>query len=337
VSAGRVELAHGAGGRAMAQLVDDLFRRAFANAWLDADHDQARLQLPAGALAFTTDSFVVSPPFFPGGDIGSLAINGTVNDLAMGGAQPQYLSCALILEEGFALADLGRIAASMARAAAAVGGAVVTGDTKVVPRGQADGIFITTSGIGRIDPAADLDQGRLRPGDRVLVSGTIGDHGVAILSLREGLQFATALESDCAPLNGLVAALLAAAPGAVKYLRDPTRGGVAAALNELCARAGCGMRLEETALPVRDAVRGACELLGLDPLNVANEGKLLAVVDADAADAALAALRAHPLGGDAADIGEVLEDPQRLLRLRTAIGGERVVDWLHGEALPRIC
>jgi hydrogenase expression/formation protein HypE len=334
---GHVELVHGAGGRAMSDLVDLLFRDAFSNELLEQGNDQARFSVEAGELVFSTDSFVVSPLFFPGGNIGSLAVHGTVNDLAMGGATPLYLSCGFILEEGFPLADLKRIVDAMAEAAAEAGVSIVTGDTKVVERGKADGVFINTAGVGRVLPGVRLSGDACCPGDKVLVSGTIGDHGVAIMSLRKGLQFETTVESDSASLHTLVAAIVDAAGGNLRCLRDPTRGGVAATLNELAAQSGVGMRLEEQRLPIRDQVQGACELLGLDPLNVANEGKLLAVVSDAAAPTVLAAMQAHALGADAAIIGEVIADEQRLLRMRTAIGGERVIDWLHGEQLPRIC
>lgn len=335
---GRVELNHGAGGRATTDLVDGLFRPAFSNALLNQANDQAVFPVPAsGQLAMTTDSFVISPLFFPGGDIGSLAVHGTVNDLAMGGAEPLYLSCGFILEEGFPLADLQRIVISMAAAAREAGVMIVTGDTKVVERGKGDGVFINTTGVGRVPAGLALSATGAQPGDRVLVSGTIGDHGVAIMSLRQSLAFETVLESDSASLHGLVAALLSAAGPDLRTLRDPTRGGVAATLNEIADASVVGIQLEESRLPIREAVQGACELLGLDPLNVANEGKLLAIVAPEAAPSALSALRAHPLGRDAAIIGEVFADPLRLVRLRTAIGGERVVDWIHGEQLPRIC
>ena len=285
----------------------------------------------------STDSFVVSPLFFPGGNIGSLAVHGTVNDLAMGGAQPLYLSCGFILEEGFPLAQLKAIVDAMASAASAAGVSIVTGDTKVVERGKADGVFINTAGVGRVLPGVEVSGERCAVGDKVLVSGTIGDHGVAIMSLRNGLQFATALESDSAPLNTLVAAMVNCSGPSLRCLRDPTRGGVSATLNEIAAQSRVGIHLQEAALPIRPEVQGACELLGLDPLHIANEGKLLAVVAADAADGLLEVMRSHPDGRDAAVIGEIIEDDLRLLRMETAIGGERVIDWLHGEQLPRIC
>lgn len=334
---GQVELVHGAGGRAMTDLVDLLFRDALSNPLLDQGNDQARFTVSEGDMVFSTDSFVVSPLFFPGGNIGSLAVHGTVNDLAMGGAQPLYLSCGFILEEGFSLAELKVIVDSMAEAAREADVSIVTGDTKVVERGKADGVFINTAGVGRVLPGARVAGDACRVGDKILVSGTIGDHGVAIMSLRKGLQFETTVESDSASLHRLVAELVDAVGAELRCLRDPTRGGVAATLNELAAQSEVGMRLHENSLPIRDEVQGACELLGLDPLNVANEGKLLAVVSEAAAPAALAALQSIPLGANAAIIGEVISDEQRLVRMRTAIGGERVIDWLHGEQLPRIC
>jgi hydrogenase expression/formation protein HypE len=334
---GRVEMNHGAGGRAMADLIELLFREAFSNPLLDQSNDQARFEVEAGAMVMTTDSFVISPLFFPGGDIGSLAVHGTVNDLAMGGAEPLYLTAAFILEEGLPLADLARITRSMAQAAQEAGVQIVTGDTKVVERGKGDGVFINTAGVGRVLPGVRVSGDLARPGDAVIVSGTVGDHGVAIMSRRKGLSFTTTLQSDSASLNGLVRRMVDAAGGHLHVLRDPTRGGLAATLNEIAAQSGVGVRLRESDIPVREAVRGACELLGLDPLNVANEGKLIAVVAAEAADALLAAMRQHPLGAEAAIVGEIVEDPLGLVRMVTGIGGERVIDWLHGEQLPRIC
>jgi len=334
---GKVELVHGAGGRAMADLIDLLFREAFANPLLDQGNDQARFPAPTGDLVMSTDSFVISPLFFPGGDIGSLAVHGTVNDLAMGGAEPLYLSAGFILEEGFPLGDLAQIVRSMAAAAREAGVSIVTGDTKVVERGKADGVFISTAGVGRVLPGVALSGDGCRPGDQVLVSGTIGDHGVAIMSLRNGLRFETALESDSASLGGLVQAMVEACGQNLRCLRDPTRGGVSATLNEIAQQSGVGIRLREAMLPIRPEVQGACELLGLDPLHVANEGKLLAIVAPEAATALLEVMQSHPLGQNAALIGDVLADDLHLLRMETSIGGERVIDWLHGEQLPRIC
>jgi hydrogenase expression/formation protein HypE len=332
-----VQLAHGGGGRLTQGLIEGLFLPAFANPALAGLHDGAVLEVGGARLAVSTDSFVVSPRFFPGGDIGSLAVHGTVNDLAMCGAQPLALAVGFILEEGLETAELARIVDSMRRAAAEAGVPVVTGDTKVVDRGKGDGAFIHTTGLGLVPAGVDIDPLRARPGDRVLVSGEIAVHGVAILSVREGLEFETALESDSAALHGLVADLLAAGGDRVHVLRDPTRGGVASTLNEIAAKAGVGIRLDERAIPVSEPVRAACEILGLDPLYVANEGKCLALVAPEAADAALAAMRAHPLGRAAALIGEVTEGPAGQVTLRSTIGGERIVDLLTGEQLPRIC
>ncbi len=336
---GRVDMNHGAGGRASAQLIDELFARAFDNDWLRQGNDGALLDLPAGhRLVMATDAHVISPLFFPGGDIGCLAVHGTVNDVAMLGATPLYLSASFILEEGFPLADLKRIVESMAAASREAGVPVVTGDTKVVEQGKGDGVYISTTGIGIVPPGRDIGGANARPGDAVLVSGTVGDHGVAVLSQRESLEFETTIESDTAALHGLVARLLAAVPeGAVRTLRDPTRGGLATTLNEIARQSKVGLLLDERAIPVRPQVHAACELLGLDPLYIANEGKCL-VVCADAhADTALEALRSHPLGRDAARIGRVVDDPQHFVQMATGFGGRRMVDWLSGEPLPRIC
>ncbi|MCG5524709.1 hydrogenase expression/formation protein HypE [Ectothiorhodospira haloalkaliphila] len=331
-----ITLAHGSGGRAMSQLIEDLFRCAFDNPWLNQGNDCAVMDSPPGRLVMATDSHVITPLFFPGGDIGSLAVHGTLNDVAMSGGKPISLSVAFILEEGFPLADLERIVRSMADAARQAGVPVVTGDTKVVPRGQADGVYITTTGLGRVSEGVNIAGSRARPGDAILVSGTLGDHGVAILSLRENLQFQTTLESDTAALHELVASMLAAVPD-IHCLRDPTRGGLSCCLHELAQQSGVGMIIEEAQLPVREAVAGACELLGLDPLNVANEGKLVAICPGHQAQALLAALHHHPLGREAAIIGQVVEDAHGLIRLKTRYGGMRHVEWLAGEALPRIC
>ncbi|MCU0757616.1 MAG: hydrogenase expression/formation protein HypE [Steroidobacteraceae bacterium] len=333
---GRVDLSHGSGGRASAQLVEDLFLRAFDNEWLRVLDDQACLAPPPGRIVMATDSHVVTPLFFPGGDIGTLAVNGTVNDVAMSGARPLYLSAGFILEEGFPLADLKRIVDSMAAAAGAAGVAIVTGDTKVVEQGKGDGVFINTTGVGVLPPGVEISGRRARPGDAILVSGTIGDHGVAIMSRRENLEFETEVRSDCAALNGLVAAMLASG-ARLHVLRDPTRGGVATTLNEIARQSGVGMMLEESALPVDPAVAAACEFLGLDPLYVANEGKLLAICPAADAAALLAAMQAHPLGRRAARIGTVVQDPDQFVQMTTVLGGRRIVDWLAGEQLPRIC
>ncbi|WP_092783115.1 hydrogenase expression/formation protein HypE [Rhodospira trueperi] len=333
----RVEMAHGAGGRAMAQLIREVFVAAFDTESLRAGDDFARLSVPPGRLVMTTDGYVITPRVFPGGDIGSMAVHGTVNDVAMSGARVLYLTAGFIIEEGLPLADLAAVADSMARAAREAGVAIVTGDTKVVERGGCDGLFITTAGVGVLtDDRLDIAGNRARPGDAVLLNGTIGDHGVAVMSRREGLSFETPILSDSAALNGLVADMVAAVPE-IRVLRDPTRGGVAATLNEIADRSGVGVLVREAAVPVRPAVRGACELLGLDPLTVANEGKLIAICPADRAEPLLAVMRAHPLGRDAAVIGEVLDDPDHVVQLETALGGRRVIDWLAGEQLPRIC
>ncbi len=333
----RVDLSHGAGGRAMAQLIDEIFRPAFDNALLDRGDDQAAFDVAAGRMVISTDAYVISPLFFPGGDIGSLAVHGTINDVAMAGARPLHLAASYIIEEGFALADLQRIAQSMGRAAREAGVAIVTGDTKVVERGKGDGVFITTTGIGVVPTGLDLSADRARVGDRVILSGFIGDHGVAVMSQRANLGFETAILSDSAALHGLVAEMVRVAGGSLRVMRDPTRGGLAASLNEIARTSGCGFVIEEERIPVRDEVRAACELLGLDPLYVANEGKLVAVVAPEAAEVLLAAMRSHPLGKDAAIIGVVIEDDQHFVQMTTSFGGGRIVDWLAGEQLPRIC
>jgi len=333
---GRVDMTHGAGGRATAQLVEELFVTAFDNAWLRAQNDGARIDIPTGRMVIATDSHVVSPLFFPGGDIGCLAVHGTINDVAMSGARPLYLAATFVLEEGFPLADLRRIVTSMAAASRAAGVPVVTGDTKVVEQGKGDGVFITTTGIGVVPDGVDIAGDRARPGDAILVSGSVGDHGVAIMSLRENLAFETTIESDTAALHGLVAAMVGAVPG-IHCLRDPTRGGLATTLNEIARQSGCGMVIRERALPIKAQVKAACEFLGLDPLYVANEGKLVAIVPPHDAKHALAAMRAHPLGTDAAIVGEVVDDPHGFVQMETAFGGRRNVDWLTGEQLPRIC
>ncbi|WP_374553489.1 hydrogenase expression/formation protein HypE [Aquitalea pelogenes] len=333
---GLVNLTHGSGGRAMAQLVSELFAAEFANDWLAQGNDQAILPPPGGRIAIATDSHVISPLFFPGGDIGSLAVHGTVNDLAMGGATPLYLSAGFILEEGLPLADLARIVRSMAAAAREAGVAIVTGDTKVVERGKGDGVFISTTGVGVVADGVNLSGDQARPGDVILLSGTLGDHGMAVMSQREGLGFASPILSDSAALHTLAAALMAASPG-LRLMRDPTRGGLATTLNEIAQQSGVGMRLQESAIPVQASVRAACEFLGLDPLYIANEGKLVAICPAAEANAALAALHAHPLGQQAAIIGEVVADAHQFVRVQTDFGGERLLDWLSGEMLPRIC
>jgi hydrogenase expression/formation protein HypE len=331
-----ITLAHGSGGKATRALVEGLFLDELTNPLLDQLGDSAVGELGGARLAFTTDSYVVKPLFFPGGNIGELAVHGTVNDLAVAGAEPLWLSAGFVIEEGFPVADLRRIAASMAEAARTAGVAVVAGDTKVVERGSADGLFVTTAGVGVVSPEIELAAGRARPGDRILVSGTIGDHGFAVLVARGELRLESPLESDTAAVNGLTAALLELGPE-LRWIRDPTRGGLATTLNELAQGSCLTVRLDETALPIRPEVAGAAEILGIDPLYVANEGKLVAVVGPDAADQALAALRAQPLGREAALIGEVAEEPDGLVVLETALGGKRIVDLLVGDPLPRIC
>jgi hydrogenase expression/formation protein HypE len=330
-------MGHGSGGRLSADLLQQVFLPAFEGQVLAALEDQATVELSGTRMALTTDSFVVRPIFFPGGDIGTLAVNGTVNDLAVGGAVPRFLSAAFILEEGLPLEDLERVARSMRRACDAAGVVLVTGDTKVVDRGKADQLFITTTGVGAYPPfRPPVSIAAARAGDRVLVSGTLGDHGVAILSVREGLEFETTLESDTAPLTGLVQALLEAASG-VRAMRDPTRGGLSSSLHELAAASHVGVHLEEASIPVRREVRAACEILGLDPLYVANEGKLMAVLAPEQAEAGLAALRRHPLGTNAAIVGTVVAEHPGVVTMRSVVGGERVVPMLAGEQLPRIC
>jgi hydrogenase expression/formation protein HypE len=332
-----VVLAHGGGGRLTQSLIEQLFVREFANPVLEELHDGARLDVEGARLAFSTDTFVVHPLEFPGGDIGSLAVHGTVNDLAMCGARPIALAVGFILEEGLSMELLGRVTRSMRDAASEAGVHVVTGDTKVVDRGKGDGLYVNTSGIGVVATGIDVGPKRARSGDRVLINGSIAEHGVAIMSVREGLEFETTLASDSAALNGLVQEVLAAGGDAVHVLRDPTRGGLSSSLNEIASSAGAGIHLEERRIPIRDEVRGACEMLGLDPLYVANEGKCLVIVAPDAADAVLQAMRAHPLGVEAAEIGEVVEDHPGRVVLRSSIGGSRIVDVLSGEQLPRIC
>ena len=337
---GRIDMTHGAGGRVAAQLIDELFARAFDNEYLRQGHDGALLPLPTqGRLVMATDGHVISPLFFPGGDIGSLSVHGTVNDVAMSGALPLYLAASFIIEEGFPLADLRRIVESMAAAAREAGVSIVTGDTKVVEQGKGDGVFISTTGIGVAPPGLCIDGRQARVGDAVLVSGTLGEHGVAVMSLRESLEFETAIVSDSAALHTLVQAMLQALPDPtlLHVLRDPTRGGLATTLNEIARQSQVGMLLREADIPVLPQVTAACELLGLDPLYVANEGKLIAVVAPEVADTLLAAMRAHPLGQGAQRIGTVVEDAHGFVQMETCFGGRRVVDWLSGEQLPRIC
>lgn len=334
----RVLLAHGGGGSLSGALVRDIFLPVFANEPLARLGDAAVLPPWAGpgvGFAFTTDSYVISPPFFPGGDIGRLSVAGTVNDLAVSGADPLYLSASFVLEEGFLLADLRRIAESMAATAAEAGVLVVTGDTKVVPHGDADGVFITTAGVGAMRTLPS-GWGRPQPGDAVLVNGTFGDHGFAVLAARENLAFATDLRSDCAPLNGIISDLFSAGIG-LRFLRDATRGGLAAVLNEVVASTMVGIDLRESAIPISPASRSLSEILGIDPLYVANEGKFAAIVAPEDAARALAVMRAHPLGRDAAMVGEVRDDRAGFVTMTTALGGQRIVDMPIGEQLPRIC
>jgi hydrogenase expression/formation protein HypE len=335
---GCIDLSHGAGGRAGAQLVEELFARHLDNECLRQGDDGAVLPAPTFGerLVTSTDCHVVSPLFFPGGDIGCLSVHGTINDVAVMGARPLALTAGFVIEEGFPLADLDRIVVSMAAASRAAGVPVVAGDTKVVERGKGDGVFVTTTGIGILPPGVELSGRRARPGDAILLSGSIGDHGMAIMSRRENLAFESPIESDTAALHELVAALLATGAD-VRCLRDPTRGGLATTLNEIARQSGVGMMLDERAIPVKPAVAAACEFLGLDPLYVANEGKLVAIVAADDAERALAALRAHPLGAGATRIGGVQADEHCFVQMTTSMGGRRIVDWLTGEQLPRIC
>lgn len=333
---GTIDMTHGSGGRATAELVAGLFARHLDNPLLAQGNDQAAFEVPAGRLVMSTDGHVVSPLFFPGGDIGCLAVHGTLNDIAMAGARPLHMAAGFILEEGFPLADLDRIVSSMAEAAREAGIAIVTGDTKVVEKGKADGVFITTTGIGIVPPGVDISGDKARPGDKILLSGPIGDHGIAILSKRANLEFETEIRSDTAALHGLVAAMIAAVPD-IHCLRDPTRGGLGTTLNELAQQSRAGMRLDEAAIPMREDVRAASELLGLDPLYIANEGKLVAICPAESAGRLLEAMRAHPLAAEVAVIGEVTEDPNAFVQMQTVFGGSRIVDWLAGEQLPRIC
>jgi hydrogenase expression/formation protein HypE len=335
----RVTLSHGSGGKASHNLLEGLIRPALGDTGAAAQEDSATIVLAARRgrrIAFTTDSYVVSPLFFPGGDIGSLAVHGTINDLATAGAQPLCLSLALIVEEGLPMDVLRRVLRSVAGAARTAGVTIATGDTKVVPRGKADQLFITTSGIGVVPDDVSVSALHVRPGDRVLLSGSIGEHGIAVMLAREALEIEADICSDSAPLHGLVAAVLAAAPG-TRCLKDPTRGGVATSLNEIARQAGVAIAIDEASLRLRNDVRGACEILGLDPLHIANEGKMLAIVPPAEAEAALAAMQADAAGRDAAIIGEVLEGPEDMVVLRTEAGGSRVLDMLVGDPLPRIC
>jgi hydrogenase expression/formation protein HypE len=334
-----VTLSHGSGGKASHNLIEGIFAPAFSNPLLDTLDDSAILSIQGmpGKLAFTTDTFVVSPLFFPGGDIGKLAVHGTINDLAVAGAEPLYLSSAFILEEGFPIENLRKVVDSMARAAADAGVSIATGDTKVVQRGKADGLFINTAGVGLVRTTQPIGQMHVRPGDKILISGSVGDHGVAVMLAREGLEIQTSVESDTAPLHTLVAALISAVGEGVHCLKDPTRGGLATTLNEIALGSEVAIALDERLIPVTAGVRGVCEILGLDPLTIANEGKLIAIVAPEAVRPALEAMRAHPLGRQAALIGEVRAEPASMVFLRTELGGTRVLDMLVGDPLPRIC
>jgi len=329
-------LGHGSGGKLSAELIRDIFLPAFSNAALSKLNDQAIVKVNDSRIAVTTDSFVVNPLFFPGGDIGSLAVHGTVNDLAVGGAQPLFLSAGFIIEEGLSIEVLRKVAASMQRAATGAGVFIVTGDTKVVEKGKGDGLFINTTGIGLVPNGVELSADQAQPGDKILLSGPIGDHGIAILGQREGLEFESTIESDSAPLHTLAAQILSATQG-IRCMRDPTRGGVSSTLNEIATQSHVGIELNEAAIPVRDEVKGACEILGLDPLYVANEGKLVLVVASGAAHVALSAMRKHPLGCAAQIIGTVLKSNSGLVTMRTELGTTRIVDMLAGDQLPRIC
>ena len=333
-------LGHGSGGKLSAELVRDIFLPAFQNPMLARLDDQAIVNVNGQRLAMTTDTFVVKPLFFPGGNIGSLAVHGTVNDLAMGGATPLFLSAAFIIEEGFSMDELRRVVSSLRKAAADAGVYVVTGDTKVVEKGKGDGLFINTTGIGLVPEGIELSANRARPGDKVILSGSIGDHGIAILAQREGLEFETQIRSDSAALHTLVAQMLVVTSnvdGSIRCMRDPTRGGISSTLNEIAEQSRVGIELLESSLPIHEQVRGACELLGLDPLYVANEGKLIAIVAPEAAHAVLAAVRHHPLGAEAEIIGTVKRENPGLVTMRTPLGTSRVVDMLAGDQLPRIC
>ena len=332
-----IVMGHGGGGKLGNELVEHLFLPAFRNPALENLGDGAILNLASGRIAMSTDSFVVQPLFFPGGNIGELAVNGTVNDLAVSGAIPKYLSASFILEEGFPLAQLAAIVNSMAAAARTAGVHIVTGDTKVVERGHGDGVYINTTGVGQLRDGMSVSPKNAEPGDIILVSGTIGDHGMAIMSVREGLEFESEIQSDCAALNGLIASVLQAVGPAVHAMRDPTRGGLASTLNEIATASNTGIVLDEPAVPVRPDVRSACELLGLDPVYVANEGKCVFFVAPEAAEVALSILQAHPLGREAAIIGRVVAEHPRMLVARTAMGANRVIPLQIGEQLPRIC
>lgn len=333
---GQINMTHGAGGKSSAQLVEEVFVRHLDNPWLRQGNDQALFEVGKGHMVMSTDGHVVSPLFFPGGDIGSLSIHGTVNDVAMSGAKPLYIALSVILEEGFPIDQLDRIVQSIAQAAQEADVHVVTGDTKVVEKGSADGIFITTTGVGMVPDGIRLSAELVRPGDAILINGSIGDHGIAIMSSRENLEFETDIISDTASLHGLVARMIDQCPH-IRCMRDPTRGGLSASLNEIARQADVGMEVNEAAIPIKPQVHAACELLGLDPVNIANEGKLVAFCPKEEADALLSVMRAHPLGREASIIGEVVADHKQMVTLGNAFGGSRIMDWLSGEQLPRIC
>lgn len=333
---GHIDLNHGSGGRAMAQLIDQIFLAAFDNEWLAQKNDQACFPVSSGRMVMTTDAHVISPLFFPGGDIGSLSVHGTINDIAMAGAKPLYLTASFILEEGFPLSDLKKIATSMAKAAKQAHVEIIAGDTKVVERGKGDGVFITTTGIGIVPDGIHISGDRAMPGDQVIVSGYIGDHGITILSQRNNLQFSTSLQSDTAALHDLVSHMINAVPK-LHCLRDPTRGGLVTTLNEWALQSKVGFIIDESQIPIRTEVASACELLGLDALYVANEGKLMAICAPEDTNTLLNVMRTHPQGQHAAVIGEVIHDPRHFVQLRTTLGGYRMMDMLNGEQLPRIC
>ena len=331
-----VDMTHGAGGRATARLVDDLFLKAFHNEWLEQRDDNAQFSVFDGRMVMATDAHVISPLFFSGGDIGSLSVHGTINDIVMSGARPLHLAASFIIEEGFPLSDLKRIVYSMAEAAQKAHVAIIAGDTKVVERGKGDGVFITTTGVGVVPTGLNIAGANAKPGDAILVSGTMGDHGVAIMSQRQNLEFISPIQSDTASLEGLVAHMVQHVPD-IHCLRDPTRGGLATCLNEIAQQSQVGMQIQEAAVPIQEPVKGACELLGLDPLYVANEGKLIAICPANRAETLLQCMRQHPLAKETAIIGQVTEDSRGNVQLDTAFGGRRIMAWLSGDQLPRIC
>jgi len=333
---GKIEMVHGSGGRAMAQLIEEIFVKHFSNPLLEQGNDQAMFNVDAGRMVMSCDGHVISPLFFPGGDIGSLSVHGTVNDVAMSGAKALYLSASFIIEEGYPLSDLNRIVQSMAAAATKAGVMIVTGDTKVVERGKGDGVFITTTGVGVVPEGVHISGDKAQAGDVILVSGSMGDHGVAIMSSREGLEFETEILSDSAALNGLIAEMVEAVPD-IHCLRDPTRGGLATTLNEIAQQSGVGMQLIEDNVPVHEDVKAACELLGLDPMYVANEGKLICICTSEHVDTLLRVMKNHEYGKNAAVVGKVVEDEHGFVQMETTFGGSRIVDWLAGEQLPRIC